>query len=74
MAGRIQEEAQRLAGELENTKGSPFDPTFLLGSAGSSIICCLVFGSRFGYKDQEFLTLLSCINQNFRLLSSRWGQ
>ncbi|XP_073178485.1 cytochrome P450 2C42-like [Lepidochelys kempii] len=54
--------------------GSPFDPTFLLGSAGSSIICCLVFGSRFGYKDQEFLTLPSCINQNFRLLSSRWGQ
>ncbi|CAM4669677.1 unnamed protein product [Lepidochelys olivacea] len=53
---------------------SPFDPTFLLGSAGSGIICCLVFGSRFGYKDQEFLTLPSCINQNFRLLSSRWGQ
>ncbi|CAM2110446.1 unnamed protein product [Caretta caretta] len=72
--GRIQEEAQRLAGELGNTTGSPFDPTFLLGSAGSSIICCLVFGSRFGYKDQEFLTLPSCINQNFRLLSSRWGQ
>ncbi|CAM5129227.1 unnamed protein product, partial [Natator depressus] len=49
-------------------------PTFLLGSAVSNIVCCLVFGSRFGYKDQEFLTLLSCINQNFLLLSSRWGQ
>ncbi|XP_029769054.1 cytochrome P450 2G1-like, partial [Terrapene carolina triunguis] len=71
---RIQEEAQRLVEELGNTKGSPFDPTFLLGSAVSNVICSIVFGSRFDYQDQEFLTLLSCINQNLRLLSSRWGQ
>ncbi|XP_053865663.1 cytochrome P450 2C19-like [Malaclemys terrapin pileata] len=71
---RIQEEAQCLVEELGNTRGSPFDPTFLLGSAVSNVICSIVFGSRFDYQDQEFLTLLSCVNQNFRLLSSRWGQ
>ncbi|EMP24841.1 Cytochrome P450 2B2 [Chelonia mydas] len=48
VAWRIREEAQRLAEEPGNTKGSPFDPTFLLGSAVSNIICCLVFGRRFG--------------------------
>ncbi|XP_034648006.1 cytochrome P450 2C42-like [Trachemys scripta elegans] len=54
--------------------GSPFDPTFLLGSAVSNVICSIIFGSRFDYQDQEFLTLLNCVNENFRLLSSRWGQ
>uniref|UniRef100_A0A8C8SGL7 unspecific monooxygenase n=1 Tax=Pelusios castaneus TaxID=367368 RepID=A0A8C8SGL7_9SAUR len=71
---RIQEEAHSLVVELGNTKGSPFNPTFLLSSAVSNVICSIVFGNRFDYKDEAFLTLLSRINENFRLLSSRWGQ
>lgn len=54
--------------------GQPFDPTFLLSCSGSNIICSLVFGERFEYTDQSFLTLLDLINSNWKLMSSTWGQ
>ncbi|XP_013911886.1 PREDICTED: cytochrome P450 2C31-like isoform X1 [Thamnophis sirtalis] len=42
--------------------------------AGSNIICSLVFGERFEYTDEAFLTLLDLINSNWKLMSSTWGQ
>uniref|UniRef100_A0A8C5QRV6 Uncharacterized protein n=1 Tax=Leptobrachium leishanense TaxID=445787 RepID=A0A8C5QRV6_9ANUR len=59
---RVQEEAQYLIEEFRTRK--PFDPTFGFSSAGSNIICSLVFGDRFDYRDEEFLTLLYLINNN----------
>ncbi|CAH2314054.1 cytochrome P450 2F2-like [Pelobates cultripes] len=70
---RIQEEAHFLLKELRKTKQIPFDPTFFLSRAVSNVICSIVFGSRFDYEDEEFLTLLGLINDNFQLLSSGWG-
>uniref|UniRef100_A0A8C5QUR1 Cytochrome P450 n=1 Tax=Leptobrachium leishanense TaxID=445787 RepID=A0A8C5QUR1_9ANUR len=69
---RVQEEAQYLIEEFRTRK--PFDPTFGFSSAGSNIICSLVFGDRFDYRDEEFLTLLYLINNNWHLMSSTWGQ
>uniref|UniRef100_A0A8C6YDM9 Uncharacterized protein n=1 Tax=Naja naja TaxID=35670 RepID=A0A8C6YDM9_NAJNA len=62
MEQRIKEEAQFLVAEFRKTQGQPFDPTFFLSCAGSNIICSLVFGERFEYTDEAFLTLLDLIN------------
>uniref|UniRef100_A0A8C0BNP0 Uncharacterized protein n=1 Tax=Buteo japonicus TaxID=224669 RepID=A0A8C0BNP0_9AVES len=71
---RVREEAQHLIQQLYQTHGTPFDPTFLLSCAGSNIICWLVFGERFEYGDERFLTLMGLINANWKLMSSTWGQ
>uniref|UniRef100_A0A8D2DN02 Cytochrome P450 n=1 Tax=Sciurus vulgaris TaxID=55149 RepID=A0A8D2DN02_SCIVU len=78
---RIQEEAQCLVEELRKSKGenqgctgektrNREDPTFLFQSITANIICSIVFGERFDYKDQEFLRLLDMIYQSFALISS----
>ncbi|XP_074990437.1 cytochrome P450 2G1-like [Calonectris borealis] len=71
---RIQEEAQVLLQELRSTQEQPFDPTYLLGCAVSNIICALVFGERFPYRDREFLELLQMMNESFREISTPWAQ
>ncbi|KAG9478184.1 hypothetical protein GDO78_013278 [Eleutherodactylus coqui] len=70
---RIQEEAQFLMEEFVRTKGKMFDPTFLLGCAVSNIICSIVFGKRFSYNDERFLSLLSNITGGLRFMNSGWG-
>ncbi|XP_065696978.1 cytochrome P450 2G1-like [Patagioenas fasciata] len=71
---RIQEEAQALLKELQDTQEKPFDPTYLLSCAVSNIICSIVFGNRFDYRDSEFLELLRLMNESFRELSTPWAQ
>ncbi|XP_044134355.1 cytochrome P450 2B11-like [Bufo gargarizans] len=70
---RIQEEAQFLVEEFSKTEGKLFDPTFLLGCAVSNIICSIVFGKRFSYKDEHFLSLLKNITGTLRFMNSVWG-
>ncbi|XP_059691122.1 cytochrome P450 2G1-like [Gavia stellata] len=72
--GRIQEEAQILLQELRSTQEEPFDPTYLLSCAVSNIICSIVFGNRFDYRDEEFLELLQMMNESFREISTPWSQ
>ncbi|XP_039217807.1 cytochrome P450 2G1-like [Crotalus tigris] len=71
---RIQEEAQFLLEELQKTQGKPSSPIFLLSCAVSNIICSIVFGNRFDYKDKEFLALMKMMNDSFRLMSNSWSQ
>nr|XP_020633780.1 cytochrome P450 2C18-like isoform X3 [Pogona vitticeps] len=71
---RIQEEAQYLLEKLQDTKGKPFDPTFLLSCATSNVICSIVFGAHFDYHDERFLALLDIFNDNFKIASSPWAQ
>ncbi|XP_075692246.1 cytochrome P450 2F3-like isoform X2 [Rhinoderma darwinii] len=71
---RVKEEAQYLLAEFRKSGGKPLDPTFGFSSAGSNIICSLVFGERFDYRDEEFTTLLYLINNSWHLMSSTWGQ
>ncbi|XP_072843072.2 cytochrome P450 2C18-like [Pogona vitticeps] len=71
---RIQEESQYLLEKFRDTKGKPFDPTFLLSCATSNIICSIVFGAHFDYDDERFLALLNIFNDNFKILSSPWAQ
>ncbi|XP_064262544.1 LOW QUALITY PROTEIN: cytochrome P450 2G1-like [Passer domesticus] len=71
---RIQEEAQELLRALLHAKGEPLDPTFLLSSAVSNVICSIVFGKRFAYDDAEFRELLRLMNDTFRQMSTPWAQ
>ncbi|XP_058154712.1 cytochrome P450 2C19-like isoform X2 [Dasypus novemcinctus] len=71
---RVQEEARCLVEELEKTKASPCDPTFLLGCAPCNVICSIVFQNRFEYTDQELLNLMGKLNENLKILSSTWAQ
>ncbi|XP_056396554.1 cytochrome P450 2C20-like [Hyla sarda] len=70
---RIQEEAQFLVEEFSKMEGKLFDPTFLLGCAVSNIICSIVFGKRFSYSDEHFLSLLKNITGVIRFMNSGWG-
>uniref|UniRef100_A0A8C4RG37 Cytochrome P450 2B19-like n=1 Tax=Erpetoichthys calabaricus TaxID=27687 RepID=A0A8C4RG37_ERPCA len=70
----IQEEARYLVEEFQKNIGHPFDPTFVLSRAVSNIICCIIFGQRFEYHNDNFLHLLSLLNTNVRLLSSPFTQ
>lgn len=67
---RIQEEAQCLVEELRKSQGAPVDPTFLFQCITANIICSIVFGERFDYKDRQFLGLLDLFYRSFSLLSS----
>ncbi|KAJ3590853.1 hypothetical protein NHX12_008801 [Muraenolepis orangiensis] len=69
----IKEESRHLVDRINNTKG-PFDPTFFLSCTVSNVICCLVFGERFSYDDDHFLSLLKIISQTLRYFSSPMGQ
>ncbi|NWW08881.1 CP2CJ protein, partial [Oreocharis arfaki] len=71
---RIQEESGYLLEEINKKKGTPFDPTFMLACAVSNIICSIVFGKRFDYKDKKFLSLMNNMNNIFETISSRLGQ
>nr|AUD09047.1 cytochrome P450 family 2 subfamily B [Neotoma albigula] len=67
---RIQEEAQCLVEEFRKSQGAPLDPTFLFQCITANIICSIVFGERFDYKDRQFLRLLYLFYQSFSLISS----
>ncbi|XP_032047288.1 cytochrome P450 2C4-like isoform X2 [Aythya fuligula] len=71
---RIQEETEHLLEELRKTEKMPFDPTFMLSCTVSNVICSVIFGKRYDYKDKKFLSLMNNMNNIFEMLSSRWGQ
>ncbi|NWJ00646.1 CP2CN protein, partial [Crypturellus undulatus] len=71
---RIQEEAEHLLEEITKTNRMPFDPTSILSCAVSNVICSIVFGNRYDYRDKKFLSLMKNINNIFEMMSSHWGQ
>lgn len=50
--------------------GALQDPTYYFHSSTANIICSIVFGKRFAYRDPEFLQLLDLLFQTFLLISS----
>ncbi|XP_052028316.1 cytochrome P450 2C6-like isoform X3 [Apodemus sylvaticus] len=54
--------------------GSPCDPTFILGCVPCNVICSIIFGNRFEYKDPDFLILMKKLNENIKILSTPWIQ
>lgn len=60
-------ETRELVDEITNKTGSPFDPRIPVSNAFSNIICSLVFGRRYQYKDPHFRHLLDMLDECFRL-------
>ncbi|XP_062996478.1 cytochrome P450 2G1-like isoform X3 [Elgaria multicarinata webbii] len=71
---RIKEEAQFLLEEFQKTSQKPFDPTLYLSHAVSNVICSIIFGDRFDYRDQEFQSLMEIMYNSFREMSTAWAQ
>lgn len=59
---------------LAFSPATPFDPTFFMSCTVSNVICCLVFGQRFSYDDDNFLHLLQIIADTLKFGSSPRGQ
>ncbi|KAL7989373.1 hypothetical protein Chor_012039 [Crotalus horridus] len=74
MSERVQEEALCLVEEMAATKGQPFDPRRNLASAVSNVICAVVFGNRFDYKDQTFIENQQIVESQIIFLTSFLGQ
>jgi hypothetical protein len=47
---------------MEETKGLPFNPQDVAMGAASNIVCNIIFGERFDYKDPVFKNYLRAIN------------
>ncbi|XP_035293987.1 cytochrome P450 2B1-like isoform X1 [Cricetulus griseus] len=67
---RRKSERQMKTDKLKEFKGAPLDPKFLFKCITANIICSIVFGERFDYKDRQFLRLLDLIFQIYSLISS----
>ncbi|XP_037660990.1 cytochrome P450 2C23-like [Choloepus didactylus] len=71
---RVQEEARCLVEEFRKTEAQPFDPTFILSCAPCNVICSILFNERFHYKNENFLSLMDLLKENFKQISSPWTQ
>ncbi|XP_071981763.1 cytochrome P450 2G1-like [Engystomops pustulosus] len=71
---RIQEEARFLTEKFMKDKDAPINPTYIMRLAVSNVICSIVFGERFDYDDQKFLTLLTYLQDIFQLFNNPSGQ
>ncbi|KAM9318765.1 uncharacterized protein KZ484_023070 [Pholidichthys leucotaenia] len=69
----IQKESRHMRALIHTFKGTSFDPTFILSCTVSNVICCLIFGERFGYEDEHFLQLLHTTSQFIKFNSSPMG-
>ncbi|GCB81018.1 hypothetical protein scyTo_0021767 [Scyliorhinus torazame] len=67
---KIMEETDFLIKMIDSHKGKAFNPTVKLNSAVANIICSIVFGDRFNYEDETFVSLVTRVNENIQLLGS----
>ncbi|KAG2469210.1 CP2BJ protein, partial [Polypterus senegalus] len=70
----IQEEAQNLVKEFKKYQGSPFDPKVILSCAVCNVICSVLYGKRFDYKNAIFTHLVSVVTTVIALLSTPMTQ
>ncbi|XP_069798933.1 cytochrome P450 2G1-like [Dendropsophus ebraccatus] len=54
--------------------GQPFDSHKIFMDAIANVLCSIIFGDRFEYKDEKFAKLLEFVDEFFHLTSSTWGQ
>ncbi|XP_043541063.1 cytochrome P450 2F5-like [Chiloscyllium plagiosum] len=55
---------------IDSYEGQPFNPTVQLNAAAANIICSIIFGDRFDYEDETFVSLIKRVNENAQLLGS----
>ncbi|KAI3368833.1 hypothetical protein L3Q82_025810, partial [Scortum barcoo] len=70
----ILEEFTHCAKYFNGCKAKPFNPHLIINNTVSNIICCLVFGHRFEYSDQEFVKLMRWFDKGLEIEGSIWAQ
>ncbi|XP_070793573.1 cytochrome P450 2C20-like isoform X1 [Pituophis catenifer annectens] len=73
MSERVQEEALCLVEEIAAKKGQPFDLRRNVASAVSNVICAVVFGNRFDYKDHTFIENQQTVESQIRFFTGFLG-
>ncbi|XP_070592857.1 cytochrome P450 2C11-like [Erythrolamprus reginae] len=68
---RVQEEALCLVEDF--VAGQPFDPRRSCAGAVSNVICAVIFGNRFDYKDPTFIKNQQIMESQMRFFSSFLG-
>ncbi|CAJ0966746.1 unnamed protein product [Ranitomeya imitator] len=58
----------------EHALSQPLDPEKKIMDAFSNVLCSVIFGDRFEYKDERFIKFLKIAEDTFQLTSSTWGQ
>uniref|UniRef100_A0A7M4FW14 Cytochrome P450 2C5-like n=1 Tax=Crocodylus porosus TaxID=8502 RepID=A0A7M4FW14_CROPO len=69
MSERIQKEAHFLVEAMADMKEA-FEPNMTLIHAVANVICSVLFGSRFNYKDKDFLELLDTVTNYINYFNS----
>nr|XP_040046634.1 cytochrome P450 2K1-like isoform X3 [Gasterosteus aculeatus aculeatus] len=67
---KIIEEIQYLIEVFERHEGQPFSTGQPMNYAVSNIICSIVYGSRFEYRDKDFKLMVDRANENIQLAGS----
>ncbi|XP_019936473.2 cytochrome P450 2J4-like [Paralichthys olivaceus] len=70
----IQDEFNYISREIAVHDGKPFNPHMIMNNAVSNIICSLVFGHRFEYGDEKFVTMMKLIDKATQIEGSIWAQ
>lgn len=69
LESKIMEEIEAYLPCLEEKNGEPFNIHALTQTSVSNIICSIVFGQRFDYKDERFTRLMEMFDANFKLMN-----
>ncbi|XP_048477175.1 cytochrome P450 2H2-like [Rhincodon typus] len=67
---KIIEESDLLVKMIDSHKGQPFNPTLQMNCVVANIMCSIIFGGRFDYEDEKFVSLVKRINENIQLFGS----
>ncbi|XP_068175784.1 cytochrome P450 2J6-like [Antennarius striatus] len=70
----ILEEFLHCVKDITNFKGKPFAPHLIVNKVVSNIICTLVFGHRFEYKDEKFGELIRSFEIILQIEASIWRE
>ncbi|XP_046873813.1 cytochrome P450 2J6-like [Hypomesus transpacificus] len=73
MEERILEEAAHVSACLEETLGEAVDPLSLVHSAASNIICSVLFGQRYDYRDKVLSFIINSFKENAQIANGPWA-
>ncbi|XP_064648389.1 cytochrome P450 2J4-like [Lineus longissimus] len=60
---KVGDELEGTIKAINDTKGLPYNPQDMAMGAASNIVCNIIFGQRFDYKDKDFIKYLRAINR-----------
>ncbi|XP_036399231.1 cytochrome P450 2F2-like [Megalops cyprinoides] len=73
MEQRILGEISYVSSHLEKSNGKSIDPQTLFHNAACDIICTIMFGHRYDYKDEFFQVMITMMAENSKIANGPWG-